>query len=68
MAYTQADLDSIKKSIASGVAECNINGRLMKFRSLAEMNEIKRAIEADVSTSVRPKSRFVRPGFDKGYQ
>lgn len=68
MAYTQADLDSIKKSIASGVSECNINGRLMKFRTLAEMNEIKRAIEADLAIDVRSKPRWVRPGFDKGYQ
>lgn len=51
MAYTQADLDAIDRAIKAGVDTVSYDGKLTKFRSLAEMQSIRAVIAADVAAA-----------------
>lgn len=65
MAYTQAQIDSLKKAIASGVSTVRHGDTLTTFRSLAEMKEALRDMETEVSGAAQPPRRTVA-GFSKG--
>lgn len=49
MAFTQADADRLRAAIAKGVSSVELNGEKVTFRSLAEMKESLRMIEAEIS-------------------
>jgi len=51
MAYTQAQLDALKRAIAAGVTEVDYNGRRVKYRSLAEMQRIAELMAEEISPS-----------------
>jgi hypothetical protein len=55
MAWTQTQIDELKDAIASGVTSVSINGRMVSYRSLAEMERLLARLEAEVSpvTTVR---------------
>jgi hypothetical protein len=50
MAYTQADLDAIRKAMASGARRVRYpDGSDIEYRSLAEMQQAEAMIKAEVS-------------------
>lgn len=51
MAYTQDDLDRIKKAIANGTQSVEIDGKKVVYRTLAEMKEARAEIEGELSQS-----------------
>lgn len=51
MAYAQADLDAIRKAIATGANKVRFaDGREVTYRTLADM----RSIEADIAAALAP--------------
>ena len=61
MAFTQEDADRLRAAIAKGVSHARVNGEELTFRSLSDMKETLRLIEADLSGTGAP------PGFSVGY-
>lgn len=60
MAYTQADIDALKKAIGLGIVKVTYaDGRSHEYRSLAQMKEILRMMEADVAGAAAQPSRVV---------
>lgn len=53
MAWTQADIDSLKAAIASGVTRVRYADRDVSYRSLEEMRETLRLLQGEVSPSTR---------------
>ena len=49
MAYTQAQLDAIKRAYASGVTRVSYDGNSTEYRSLADMRQIIATIEAELA-------------------
>jgi hypothetical protein len=60
MAYTQTDLDNIRKLIAAGAGAVSIAGKRVEYRSLAELRDIEARIEADVDGELAPRNVTVR--------
>ena len=61
MAYTQDDIDALKAAIAAGALRVKFgsgpDSREVEYRSLSDMNEILRTMQAEVS----PASVAARP-------
>lgn len=55
MAYTQAQLDAIKKAYASGITRVSYDGNSTEYRSLADMRQIIATIEAELATQAGRK-------------
>lgn len=53
--YSQQDLENINGLISGGLTEAMINGEMVKYRSLADLMQIKRLIESDLGT---PRKSF----------
>lgn len=51
MAYTAQDLVNINQAIAGGLTQAMIAGEMVQYRSLSELERIKRLIEADLTAS-----------------
>jgi len=49
MAWTQTDIDTIKKAMASGVLTTKHGETLMTFRSINEMERVLARMEAEVN-------------------
>jgi hypothetical protein len=66
MAYSQADIDNLRAAIASGQLIVRSQDRSIQYRSMAEMQQALRIMEADVAGSApglvlgRRKAVFVR--------
>ena len=66
MAWTQNDIDALKTAIATGQLLVRSGDRSIQYRSLAEMRETLRLMEADVAGGAaglvlgRGKARFAR--------
>lgn len=59
MAWTQAQLDAIRKAYASGVTRVAYDGKMTEYRSLAEMRTIISEIETDLADQAGLKRRPV---------
>ena len=67
MAWTVTDLDSIKRAIATGARVVQYADKRMEYRSLKEMMQAKRMIEAELKGSSSSGSlRSHNPVFRKG--
>ncbi len=65
-AYTQAQLDALRKAIASGAREVEYNdSHRVKFHSLAEMERLERKMAAVVTGKKRKRRSVAR--FSNGY-
>lgn len=53
MAWTSADLDAIRATIAKGEKSCQFADRSVTYRSLAELIEAEKAIAASLATARR---------------
>lgn len=51
MAWTQTDIDNIKKAMASGVLTTKHGETLLTFRSMSEMERVLARMEAEVKGS-----------------
>lgn len=51
MAYTQIDLDRIKRAIATGELTCEMEGKKVTFRSIDELLKAKALIEDELQGS-----------------
>ena len=49
MAYTQADLDALDAAIAGGELTVKTQDRMVQYRSLAEMDQIRAKIAASLA-------------------
>lgn len=67
MAYTQTDLDNLRATIASGVRRNRFKDMDASFRSLDELIEIERRINAEVKPARRPHAYnlIVSKGLDQ---
>ncbi|NEI52705.1 hypothetical protein GR217_34365 [Rhizobium leguminosarum] len=65
MAYTQAQIDSLKKAIASGVLIVRHGDEQITYRSLAEMRRVLADMEGEVNPTVQTARRTVA-GFSRG--
>lgn len=65
MAWTQAQIDGLKTAIASGVLTVKHGDTLTTFRSLAEMKQVLRDMEAELAGNSSPPRRTVA-GFSRG--
>lgn len=69
MAWTQADIDKLKRGIASGAKVIEFGSgetkRRLENRTLAELWQILREMEAEVNPSGRPINRRVA-GYNSG--
>lgn len=65
MAYTQADIDRLKKAIASGAQRSRVGDRDVQFRDLKDMRSVLADMEREVKGGT-PK-RMVRVTAVKGF-
>ena len=49
MAWTQTEIDELKKNMAKGIQTAMINGEMVTFRTLAEMRELLGVMETSVN-------------------
>lgn len=54
MAFSQADLDSIKKAIASGLLEARVDDKLVKYQTTSEMQLALRIIQSELQSAANP--------------
>lgn len=66
MAFTQADADRLRASIAKGVSEAEVNGERVRFRSLAEMREVLAMIEGELAGAQGPAFGISYPRTTRG--
>lgn len=64
MAYTPEQLTALEAAIAQGALEVQYKDRRVKFRDLAEMNEIRRQMRAELGVSKGSNRRFA--SYSKG--
>lgn len=50
MAYTQQQVDDLRKAIAEGVTTVSSSGRTIVYRSLAEMMQVLRTMESELAS------------------
>lgn len=64
MAYTQAQIDTLRAAIATGALTVrNANGEFVTYRSLAEMQTVLGRMEADVAGPLRRRASGFYPAF-----
>ena len=49
MAYTQTDLASVTKAIATGTKRVTVEGKTVEYQELNDLLALKRAIEAELA-------------------
>ena len=73
MAFTQSDLDAVNSAIASGELKIEVQGRLVVYRSVAELITARDLIKAELAavelstTAVRRGSYAVRFSTSRGF-
>jgi hypothetical protein len=65
MAWTQAQIDALKSAIAQGATSVSFEGKTVTYRSLSDMIDILRRMEAEVS-GADSLSRTTYAGFSRG--
>lgn len=66
MAWTQADIDNLKAAIASGERRVKYQDKEVEYRTLAEMKEILRGMEAEVTPVINACSTRRTGYYSKG--
>lgn len=67
MAWTQTDIDKLKAAIAQGATKVKFADREVTYRSLEEMRETLRLLQAEVDTAAgKSRSRLRRVLFVTG--
>jgi hypothetical protein len=66
MAYTSEQLTTLEAAIAQGALEVEYKDKRVKYRSLAEMNELRRQMQVELGTFTTNGRRFAE--FSKGLE
>ena len=68
MAYTETQLTALENAIAQGVTSVRLNGRVIEYRSLSEMQRIRDAMRADlgIPASSGAQSKIITLATGKG--
>lgn len=69
MAYTTADLEAVEKALARGETEVSYGDRTVKYRSVQDLQKVRRAIKAELaeaSSSPRLSPRYKLADFSDG--
>lgn len=67
MAYTTAHRDELREAIALGATQVRYDGKLVEYRSLADMRSLLREMENELaSEDGRRPIRFLRMNSRKG--
>jgi len=66
MAFTQNDIDTLKKAIASGVRTVQRNGEMVTYNSLAEMRAALRMMEDEVAGTAARVVKVAYPSTGRG--
>lgn len=53
MSWTQAQLTALENAMATGVLECEFDGKRTKFRSLADMQALRQTMRAALGLTKR---------------
>lgn len=59
MAYTQQQINDLRDALAEGVLEVESDGRRVKYRSLAEMQQQLNTMEAAVNNRQRSGRKYM---------
>ena len=71
MAWTQADIDTLRAAIASGATRVSYSGppaRSIDYRSLAEMREILALMEGEVTPPAGGATTYRLAQWSKGFR
>jgi hypothetical protein len=66
MAYTQQEIDALKKALVSGVKKVKFSDRETEFRDLSEMKEILKDAEDSVANKTRQP--YLSQCYSRGYK
>lgn len=66
MAFTTADLDSLKSALARSARKVRINGEEVEYQSVDEMLRVKAMIEAELQGVSSSAVRIVYPKTGRG--
>lgn len=64
--YTQSQLDRLNESISLGALRVTYEDRTVEYRSLEDMNKLRREMEAELGAGRCPQSRRILPSTRKG--
>lgn len=66
MAWTQSELDALKRAFASGTLRVTFDGRTVEYGNADDLMKRIRAIEAEVVSADRPRPVAGFAGFGRG--
>lgn len=66
MPFSQEQYEALKEAIASGATTITYGDKTVAYRSLAEMKELVRMIEAEIFPERQPRRRRLAE-IDRGY-
>lgn len=66
MPFSQEQYEALKEAIASGATTITYGDKTVSYRSLAEMKELVRMIEAEIFPERQPRRRRLAE-IDRGY-
>lgn len=66
MAWTQADVDKMKRAIASGARVVQLNGERVEYRSLAEMRATLAMMQGDLDCARKGAFSVSYPRMTRG--
>jgi hypothetical protein len=59
--FTSADLAAINAAIASGELRASVNGRMVEYRSIDDLQRAKRMIESELAQAAADTAGLDRP-------
>ena len=67
MAYTNAQLNALKKALATGEHRVSFGDKTVEYRSVAELQAAIRAVEAEIARGKSTPKRQIRVTTAKGF-
>jgi len=64
--YTQADLDNLKDALLTGATEVRIGDRIIVYRSQAEILQLIKLVQSQLSSSTSSSASLVQAKYKKG--
>ena len=67
MAWTQTEIDELRKNMGKGIQTAMINGEMVTFRSLDEMSKLMGRMERSINPTSNPSAvRTIHPTTSRG--
>jgi hypothetical protein len=67
MSFSQADLDTLDRAIATGTREVDVDGRRVRYRSLTELYQARQMVVRALAAGTPARvPGYVNPAFDGG--